>query len=274
MPYVQLDDATLFYETHGDRGSPVLLIMGFGVPGHLWTNQVQAFAGRHRVAWFDNCGAGRSRKGRRLPYSTRDLARHAAGVMDALGWGDAHVVGVSMGGMIAQELALEHRARVRSLSLLVTHAGGLLNMTPTPRALALFVRGFLGPPAGRVRALEQLIYPEQYLASINRAEVARALRDEVASAATRRERLEQIAVVARHNTARRLRRLAGLPTVVVKAERDVLLRPRACHRLHELIPGSRLLVFEDAGHAVVHQCAEPLNSALLEHFRDADAKQP
>jgi pimeloyl-ACP methyl ester carboxylesterase len=271
MPYVQLDDARLYYDTEGDRGSPVVLIMGFGVPGAMWRNQVAALSRAHRVTWFDNCGAGSSRSHRRLPYTTRDLARHVAGLMDALGWPDAHVAGVSMGGMIAQEVALRHRQRVRSLALLVTHAGGVRNLIPNPRGLALFARGFLGPRSRRVEAMQRLIYPDAYLAAADRDRIGQALRDHVVGAASTRERLGQIAAVMSHRTGRRLRALEGLPTVVFKANEDVLLRPSACHRLHELIPGSKLVELEDAGHAVLHQCADRVNRELLAHFGAADA---
>lgn len=270
MPTVELPDARLFYDTAGDRGSPVLLVMGFGVPGHMWLNQIPALAARHRVAWFDNCGSGGlTRATRRRPYTMRDFGRHAVGVLDALGWADAHVVGVSMGGMIAQELALSHRGRVRSLSLVVTHAGGVRNLVPPLRSLALFARGFLGPRRGRARALERLIFPDEYLATADVATMRAALDERVVAAAPDRDRLLQLAAVLTHRTSRRLPTLR-IPTLVVKAARDVLIRPEECHRLHTLIPGSRLVEFEDAGHALLHQCADRLNAVLLEHFESAD----
>jgi pimeloyl-ACP methyl ester carboxylesterase len=267
--YVDLPDARLHYETAGDGGTPVLLIMGFGVPGHMWFNQIPALAARHRVAWFDNCGAGQTQTATRRRYSMRDFGRHAAGVLDALGWDQAHVVGVSMGGMIAQELALGHRGRIRSLSLVVTHPGGLRNLVPPPSSLYLFARGFLGPKRLRARALERLIFPDSYLAGVD-VEALRTGLSGVATMAKNRDRLLQIAAVLTHRAGPRLGALAGTPTLVVKAVQDRLIRPAQCHRLHTLIPGSRLVEFEDAGHAILHQCADRLNGVLLEHFADAD----
>jgi pimeloyl-ACP methyl ester carboxylesterase len=269
--FVDLPDARLFYETSGESGTPVLLIMGFGVPGHMWLNQIPTLATRHRVAWFDNVGAGGRTEGKRSKLPTmRDLGRHAVAVMDALGWDRAHVVGVSMGGMVAQELALGHTSRIRSLSLVVTHAGGLRNALPPARALALFLTGFLGPRARRARALERLIFPDDYLAGVDVAPLRRALSDHVVAAAPARDRMLQIAAVMTHRTARRLPALADTPTLVVKAAKDRLIRPRECHRLHTLIPNSRLLELPHAGHAVLHQCADELNDALLDHFARAD----
>jgi pimeloyl-ACP methyl ester carboxylesterase len=274
MPYIDLPDARLFYDRAGEAGPPVLLIMGFGVPGHMWMSQIPALSERHQVAWFDNCGAGKTRRQVRRPYNMRDLARHAIGVLDALGWADAHVVGVSMGGMVAQEIALGHPQRVRSLSLLVTHAGGLRNLLPPLRGLALFARGFLGPRSQRALAIERLIFPDAYLKT--RTDVGRmrsVLRDHVVDAASARDRLAQIAAVLTHRTARRLGALEGMPTLVVKAALDVLVRPSECHRLHRLIPGSRLVELPDAGHALLYQCADRINALLLEHLMAADAQR-
>jgi 3-oxoadipate enol-lactonase len=271
MPYADLPDARVYYDTAGERGSPVLLVMGFGVPGRMWLHQIQALSPNHRVAWFDNAGAGgATSRRRRRPLHMRDLARHAVAVLDALGWEDAHVVGVSMGGMIAQHLALEHRARIRSLSLVVTHAGGVRNAIPPPRSLWMFGRGFLGPRAGRARVIERLIFPDEYLATVDVAPLRAALRDQVVNAAPARDRLLQIAAILTHRTAHRLPGLAGTPTLVVKASRDRLVRPASCHHLHTLIPGSRLVELPDAGHAVLHQCADRLNRELLDHFDAVD----
>jgi len=270
MPFVELPDARVHYSTSGATGSPVLLVMGFGVPGHMWLNQIDAFSPRHRVAWFDNAGAGQTTRQRTRPARMRDLARHAVAVIDALGWESAHIVGVSMGGMIAQEIALGWTSRVKSLSLVATHAGGLRDLTPPSTSLLLFGRAFLGPRAHRARVLERLIFPDEYLASVDVAPLRRALRDQVVSAAPARDRLRQIAAIIGHRTGKRLHRLAGTPTLVVKAGKDRLIRPSAHHRLHRLIPGSRLVDFEDAGHAILHQCASRLNHVLLDHFDAVD----
>ncbi|HTJ44514.1 MAG TPA: alpha/beta hydrolase [Kofleriaceae bacterium] len=272
MPFATLPDARVYYDTAGDRGSPVLLVMGFGVPGRMWMNQIEALARHHRVAWFDNVGAGDTRGPTLLKM--RDLGRHALAVLDALAWSDAHVVGVSMGGMIAQELALSWTARVRSLSLIATHAGGLRNLVPPPSSLWMFARGFFGPREGRARAFERLIFPDDYLATLSKRDVAplrAALRDQVVAAAPAWDRLRQLAAIVRYRAAHRLHALHETPTLVVKASRDRLIRPRSHHRLHELIPNSRLVEFAEAGHAILHQCAARLNDVLLDHFAQVDS---
>ena len=270
MPFVDLPDARLFFDTAGADGSPVLLIMGFGVPGRMWMNQIPTMAESHRVAWFDNCGAGQTTRSARRPYTMHDLARHGIGVLDHLGWHQAHVVGVSMGGMIAQEMALSFAGRVKSLTLVVTHPGGLGHLIPPLRSLVMFARGFLGPRESRAKVLERLIFPDDYLKTVDVAPLRAALRDQVVAAAPARDRLAQVAAVMTHRAGARLSRLRHTPTLVVKAARDRLVRPAASHDLHARIPGSELVEFEEAGHAILHQCASRFNRVVLDHFARVD----
>jgi 3-oxoadipate enol-lactonase len=270
MPFIELPDARLFFDTAGKGGSPVLLIMGFGAPGRMWMNQIPTLSAKHRVAWFDNCGAGQTTRSSRLPYTMRDLARHGVAILDHLGWHDAHIVGVSMGGMIAQEMALSFRGRVKSLTLVVTHPGGIGHIVPPAKSLLMFARGFMGPRKHRVRILEQLIFPDDYLRSVDVAPLREALSDHVVAAAPLMDRLKQVAAVLTHRTASRLEKLRDTPTLVVKAARDRLVRPAASHDLHTRIPGSQLVEFAEAGHAILHQCAPRLNQVVLDHLARVD----
>src|SRR5437870_10570877 len=118
MATATVDSIELYYEEHG-RGDPLLLIMGLAADSTAWMFQVPDFAERYRTITFDNRGVGRSSKPPG-PYTIHQMADDAAGLLDALRIARAHVLGVSMGGMIAQELrSEEHTSELQSRGQLV-----------------------------------------------------------------------------------------------------------------------------------------------------------
>jgi len=121
MPEARIDGVNIHYDEAGE-GEPLLLIMGYGMPGDAWLGSLP-FLGGFRCVYFDNRGTGRSDKPDG-PYTIDRMAEDAAGLLDHLGIARTHVYGVSMGGMIAQELALRHPEKIRSLALGCTLCGG------------------------------------------------------------------------------------------------------------------------------------------------------
>lgn len=132
MPFCRCQEVTLYYETHGE-GPALLLVSGLGGGSWSWYGQVPFFAKRYRTIIFDNRGAGRSTmpKG---PYRMSQLADEARFLLDHLGVDKTFVLGLSMGGMIAQQLALQIPRRIRAMFLGCTHAGGA-SLTPPTRAV-------------------------------------------------------------------------------------------------------------------------------------------
>lgn len=262
----------LAYSLRGTAGTPVLLIMGFGMRGWLWRNQVEALSQQHRVAFYDHRGVGESERlsGR---LHMRDMAADALRLLDELEWQRAHIVGVSMGGMIAQELALMAPQRPVSLSLIATHAGGPGAGLPRLQGIVEFGRSFAGPKSQRARALSRLLYPPEFLAKVDPKDLAE--RNEVAfqSTPSYRTLAAQLGAVARHDTRKRLHRIQQ-PTLVVKPKRDVLVRPKNSDRIAKRVPNAKLLTLADAGHGCLFQSQHQVNQALLEHFRDAEADAP
>ncbi len=253
-----------YYEVSGDGAvTPVLLIMGLGVSGNAWRPQVTGLQAHRPVVWFDNRGIGASDAAPDA-YDMADLADDAAGLLDHLGWPQAHVVGVSMGGMIAQEVALRHTSRVRSLTLIATMAGGTLAKLPTARGLSLFLRAQTRSGAARMEAITALLYPPGEPVEPGTAPPGFEVPPD------RRTVLWQILAILRHDTRARLAQLAGVPTLVVKPARDILVRPSHSDRIHGAIPNARLSCFDDAGHGVTAQCAGRLNAELLAHFAAAE----
>lgn len=258
------------YGTTGEGRTPVLLVMGYTVPGSAWVHQIPALAQHHRVAWYDHRGCGDTRADPGA-YTMALLAGDAQRLLDHLGWESAHLVGVSMGGMVSQELALGCPERVRSLALIATHAGGLRSGIPPVAGVAGFLRANIGPRSERMRNLERLLFPDAFLASCDRHWLAEILENDFGRPIHPKYRLSQMAAVMRHDTRNRLDRLDGIPTLVVKPALDKLVSPEACEHLCWRIPGARLEVYPDAGHGVIRQCAADLNRDLLDHFAAADA---
>src|ERR1700740_1420121 len=121
MPFTENAGVKIYWEEEG-KGAPVLLIMGLGWPSYMWYRTKPLLTGKYRTITFDNRGAGRSDVPPG-PYPIATMASDAAAVLDATGVESAHLYGVSMGGMIAQEFALQYPKRVKSLILGCTQAG-------------------------------------------------------------------------------------------------------------------------------------------------------
>jgi pimeloyl-ACP methyl ester carboxylesterase len=271
--FATLNNQRFWYERHGDHGSPVVLVMGFGISGRAWAPQVEALKQHHRVLIFDNRGIGESESSK-TPYGFSDLAADTTALMTEVGFDDAHVVGVSMGGMIAQHAALRFPERLRSLNLIATFpGGGLRHATPSLRAVRLFVRANTSRGAARIAALRELLYTESFLAHTEPTTSFGTQHMEVfAVPADTTTRLNQLRAVFRHDVTKALGAVST-PTLIIKPERDLLVKPENSERLHALIPGSRIVRLADAGHGATHQAKDAVNAALLEHFAAVDAKR-
>jgi len=266
VQWAPCDDARLAYGRAGETGPPVLLIMGFTMPGAAWRFQIEDLARDHRVVWFDNRGSGQTEAPVR-PWSMGRFAADTGLLMDHLGWETAHVVGVSMGGMIAQEFGVENTQRLRSLSLLATHPGGRTIKLPPRRGLRHFLTTQLAP--GRRRrgqALARLLFPQEWLESVDREWLRSILVADFGAPPPVGHRLAQLAAVSRHDTRRRLRRLAGTRTLILKPCQDLLVNPKHNDTIHRLIPNSRLIEIPDAGHGLIRQAADQVNTLLRAHF--------
>jgi pimeloyl-ACP methyl ester carboxylesterase len=236
----------LSYQVFGSQGAPVLFVMGFGMPGAVWGPQVDELQSDHRCCHYDHLGVGESDRGpflRTIPAMADDAVR----ILDDLAWDRAHIVGVSMGGMIAQELALRSSDRCQSLNLVATHGGAPVASFPTLRGLRFFLQGLFGGPKNRMRSLPRLLYPDEFLESIG-PEAIRSHLD----------------VRLGHPPA--LRTVLGQLYLLVRPGKDILIRPTQTDRLAERIPNAQVLRFDDAGHGVTFQKAAELNAALRDHF--------
>ena len=254
---------SLHYCVSGTSGPRLLMIMGYGMRGIVWRPQIDGLKSDHRVLTYDHPGTGQSDFAETWP-TIRDLSRHPLRLLDELDWDDAHLVGVSMGGMIAQELVLRAPKRFRSLTLIATHAGGLKTFLPSRKGLGLFIRGNLQGGQARIKALQQLLYTPEFLSRADGGDLERRMQDVLGVPAPRTTLLGHLHAVARHRTRSRLSSIA-VPTLIVRPGRDLLVDPSNSDLLHAQIPNARLLSFDEAGHGLTYEKADALNKALRDH---------
>jgi 3-oxoadipate enol-lactonase len=242
-------------------GEPLVLVMGFGGDHLAWGLQIPAFAAEYRVIAFDNRGVGQS-DAPDVPYSSAMMADDAVGLMDGLGIERAHVCGVSMGGMIAQEIALRHPSRVHTLQLHATLARPDAYMRSLVEGWRK-VRVALGrEEALRVLAL-WLFAPCSYEQRPEFVELV--LQNAIANPHPQSLTgyLRQGDAILAHDTLERLERLR-CPTLVSVADQDILVPPRFSHAIAQRVPGAELKTIADAGHAYMWERADVFNAMCLE----------
>jgi len=272
MPTVRIGSIDVFYEEHG-TGDPLLLIMGFATDSTAWLLQTPEFAKHYRTVVFDNRGVGRSSKPAG-PYTIHEMADDALGLLDHLGIRRTHVLGLSMGGMIAQELTLRHPERVQKLVLAATY--------PEPDADVERTRQFtLGKMGGTVtaegamqidlKAIDPLLLFQHLLPLVFNPEFI----------ATQLPRLMQLfggalqygfsmeAIVGQmealvgHKATDRLHRITA-PTLVLTGDADRLIPPANSDILARHIPGATLVKIPGGSHGFNIEQPELFNRTVLE----------
>lgn len=274
MPFIDHHGARLHYELHGKAGEPVLFIQGVGVIGHGWQPQVAGLAAHHRILTFDNRGIGKSTMIKGAPFSIEQMADDARALMDAVGWISCHVAGHSMGGVIAERLAITHPHRVRSLALLCTVARGADAARIPAEIMGTALRVKLGPKASRRRAFLELIYPEPFLDTVDcdalAAQLAPLFGHDLATQPL--IAVKQAMALRNHDCTSELPRLAGIPTLVVSATHDRIAPPRFGRQIAALIPGARCIEIPDASHGLPMHQADMLNRLIADFILEVSLR--
>jgi pimeloyl-ACP methyl ester carboxylesterase len=267
VPSVEFRGCRLNWVLEGD-GPPVILIQGVGVCGSGWTPQVEGLRSRFQCLTFDNRGIGQSQPlGTTITVS--QMAEDALRLMDEAGWTSAHVVGHSLGGPVAMEMALTRPDRVRSLSLLCTVARGRDATRLTGRMLWLGLRSRIGPRRARRRAFLEIVMPADALAATD----ADALADDLAPlfghdlADQPPVAMKQLVALRAYDASLRLGELVGIPTLVVSARHDPIAPPVFGRAIAEGIHGARFEEVADASHGLPLQHPARLNAMLIAHMR-------
>ena len=263
MERATINGVEIAYELRGG-GEPIVMIHGAQGDQSMFNGMASDFAGEYRVLTFDQRGSGLSGKPD-MPYSIAMLADDTAALMDHLGIARAHIIGVSMGGMIAQEFALRHPQKVRSLVLGCTTAGGPKSVRLGGAALTSAYSTAAMTPEARGKALAEAAFTKGYLeqhpeviASMIESRRSRPIDN---SAFPHRMKAAQ-----EHNTYDRLGEIRS-PTLVITGKDDALISWENSRILADCINGAEQVILEPAGHCFWMEQPKQSHAAIAGFIR-------
>jgi pimeloyl-ACP methyl ester carboxylesterase len=256
MPYATSSGTRIFWEEAG-TGEPLLLIMGLGYSHEMWHRTLPVVSAHYRTILFDNRGVGKSDVPQGA-YSIAQMAADAAVVLDAAGIARARVFGISMGGMIAQEFALNYPERVNRLVLGCTACGGPHSVSAERKVLdILMARATMTPDEGA-----EAMVPYIYDASTPRERIEEDLAIRRLHYPQATGYMGQVQAILAWST---FDRLAGIraPTLIIHGETDQLVPPENARILAQHIAGSRLVMLPHASHIFVTDQPEESHREVL-----------
>jgi 3-oxoadipate enol-lactonase len=263
MPTTQVGSHTVYYDEFG-AGHPLVFISGLASTRLGWWKQIEPFTKKFRVINLDNRDAGDSALGT-CPYTIADMAEDVAGVVKNLNLGRARIVGISMGGMIAQELAIRHPDLVDKLVLVATTAGGPTGVNAKPEIAALLMRAGEEDVETRVRRTFTAIAGEGYMVK-HPEDLDQIVKNSIAkpmSLESYQRQLGACMVHFRQGTADRLAQITA-PTLVVHGDYDPLIPYPNGKYLAEHIKGARLATYPGVGHLSPIEAPERFNREVIE----------
>jgi 3-oxoadipate enol-lactonase len=246
MPTVKANDINIYYEIHGE-GEPLLMIQGYSFYSGHWMTLVPELSKEYRAIIFDNRGTGRTDKPE-PPYTMKMMAADAKGLLDAIGIDKANVFGVSMGGMIAQELALTYPDTVVNLVIGCSNCGGKESVAPTPEALAFLFNPEMAklPLEERARLTAPWLWTKDFI-DIN-PQMVEMLVSVTAKYPTPDNGFSgHAAAIMSHDTCERLPQIK-VPTLVIAGDSDRLIPNENSKIIASKIPGAELVIVKNAGH--------------------------
>ena len=263
MPFQRINGIQIYYEEHG-KGDPVLLIQGLGYPSGMWFLQIPDFSQRFRTIVLDNRGVGRSDKPDEA-YSVALMASDAIELLHALGIGKAHVVGISLGGYIAQEMALQHPDRVDRLVLMATTCGGpeYLELTKDLWSETAAFRNL--PPDEMIRNGMALAAAPGF-AQKHPELIERCVQ-------IRMENLQPLYAFSRQGAAAYLfnskdrAHLIRHPVLILAGAQDRVMPLQLTQVLARIIPKARLKIYPDSGHLLFLEKVQEINHEIIDFLR-------
>lgn len=266
------DGCGLAYARRGAAGPPLVFIQGVGLHGDGWSLQTVDLCDAWMCLSFDHRGVAQSQP-QAGPISVERLAHDVLALMTAQGWSTAHLVGHSLGALVAIEAAALAPDRVRSLALLCSVTRGRDATRVTVPIVRLGVAAALGSARARRRAFLRLVLPPSARRGADHDALAASMAPHFGRDLAEQPWVvdAQLAALRRYDAGPRLSQLPRVPTLVVSAQHDPIAPPRFGRALAAAIPGAAFVCVEEAAHGVTLQRASEVNALLREHLVAADA---
>ncbi len=269
MPMVKIGDINMYYEIQG-KGDPLILLHALGLDGTTcFFRQIPGLAKEYRVIAIDNRGSGRSDKPS-IPYSMDMMAKDAAELLGALDIRKAHIYGISMGGMIAQHMALCYPQLTATLVLAGTNCGGSQSAMGDPAVLAALF-DMQGTPEERSRRLVQCWFSQGF-PTIEPDVVEQFLTHGVECFPPAHAFMRQSEAILMHDTYERLPEI-GVPALVIGGGGDGLMPVDNSRTLASRIPGAELVTLQGKGHLISVEAPEAVNRVILDFLKRHPMKQ-
>jgi pimeloyl-ACP methyl ester carboxylesterase len=261
LPKIRIGDLKMYYEIHG-KGSPLVMIMGLTANKDWWPPEViEALSKHFKTLIFDNRGAGRT-DAPKTDYSIKMFADDTIGLMDSLEIEEAHILGVSMGGMIAQELVLNYPDRVKKLVLCSTTPGGTHAIPTPPETVKILMETQNLTDEQIARRTMTILFPKDYIQN-NPEVIERSINHFLIAPITQDAYMRQLKACMEFDTYDRLPTI-NRPTLVIAGKEDVLLPYKNDEIIAKRIPKAKLILYDNVGHGMTTQVAEDFAQKVIE----------
>jgi len=259
MPITKTKNVNIYYEIIG-QGEPLVMIRGISSNADHWYEQVPVLSKKYQLLVFDNRAIARS-SDPGGSFSTRDMAADTVELMEAVGIKKAHVLGYSMGGMIAQEIALTCPEKVNGLILVATDCGNSLRIKAKPEFSRLFSEMIrLGTNEAK-KAAAGCLFAKQTLET--RPDIIQRYTEvSLRFPASQKTLARQWAAITQHDACNRLPKISS-PTLVITGSEDELIPPQNAKVMAQRIPGAQMISIDGGGHLFLIEQPEAFNEAVI-----------
>ena len=272
MPFVTLEDVNIYYEIHGpETAQPLLLLEGWGYDSWMWFRQLPEFSKTYKCIVVDNRGVGKSSKPD-YPYEMSMFAKDAIGILDHLNIQKSHILGISMGGFIAQEIALSFPNKVKSLIIASSSFGGPNSIVASKDTLTKM----LTVPSETITAEEAYNIRMSVVASQEWIKANKKLLDQIVvwreqNPQPNNARLNQAHASTIFNVEEKISSITA-PTLIIHGDSDLVVPTKNAELLHEKITNSQLVLLKGGQHWSFIQFYKQFNKIVL-HFLDKNSSK-